>query len=472
MAIDLKQSLKLAQQLVMTPQLQQAIKLLQLSRLELAELINQQLTENPVLEEERGEEISLEGEFSKIESEAENSDEQSYDELNWEEFMDRFVTSNHGMRFSESEEGSELETRVAKSVSLCEHLLWQLRLSDFTKDEEQVAEYIIGNLDEDGYLKIPLEHIAQEFGRSEFEVEEVLKKVQSFDPAGISARNLQECLLLQLRQWQIDNPLAERIIRNYCSELERKDYRAIARKEKVRMEEVRKAVKLICELEPKPGRPFGEERVQYITPDIYVYRTGDDYTIILNEDGLPRLRIGNYYLNLLRSDTSNVTKEYIKEKLQSAMWLIRSIHQRQRTIYRVMESIIKFQREFFDKGIAYLKPLVLRDVARDINMHESTISRVTTNKWVYTPQGILGMKFFFNSKISQLGGDALGSASVKERIRQIINQESWEKCYSDQEIVKILRAEYGIEIARRTVTKYREGMRILPSSKRKKTQAR
>lgn len=231
-------------------------------------------------------------------------------------------------------------------------------------------------------------------------------------------------------------------------------------------------MKLICELEPKPGRPFGEERVQYITPDIYVYRTGDDYTIILNEDGLPRLRIGNYYLNLLRSDTSNVTKEYIKEKLQSAMWLIRSIHQRQRTIYRVMESIIKFQREFFDKGIAYLKPLVLRDVARDINMHESTISRVTTNKWVYTPQGILSMKFFFNSKISQLGGDALGSASVKERIRQIINQESWEKCYSDQEIVKILRAEYGIEIARRTVTKYREGMRILPSSKRKKTQAR
>jgi len=475
MALDLKQSLKLAQQLVMTPQLQQAIKLLQLSRLELAELINQQMVENPVLEEDRSEDaVSLEevAKTRKEEAEAdgENSDEQSYDDLDWENFIDRFVTSQYGFRSEPEEESNrmESETRVAKNVSLCEHLLWQLRLSDFSREEEEMAEYLIGNLDEDGYLKIPLLHIAQEFKTTEAEIEKVLKKVQQFDPAGVAARELQECLLLQLQQWRIQNPLAEKIIRNYFKQLEKKDYRAIARKERVPLEKVRETVKIISDLEPKPGRPFGEERVQYITPDISVYRTGDNYTIILNEDGLPKLRINSYYLNLLRSDSPSATKEYIREKLQGAMWLIRSIHQRQRTVYRVMESIIKFQKNFFDKGATQLKPLVLREVARDISMHESTVSRVTTNKWVHTPHGIFGMKFFFNSKINRTEGEAFGSESVKERIRQVVCQEPGLKPYSDREIVNILRKEYEIEIARRTVTKYRENLGVLCSSKRKK----
>ena len=470
MAIDLKQSLRLVQQLVMTPQLQQAIKLLQLSRMELAELINQEMIENPVLEEERREEtVSSELIPSPQKTEGENSGEQSYDELNWEELTDSFITSEYGFRFSEqAEEPPPLETRVAKGVSLSEHLLWQLRLSDFSREEEEIAEYIIGNIDEDGYLKVSVEYIAQEFGKTPEEVERVLKKVQNFDPAGVGARDLQECLLLQIEQWGIDNPLAEKIIRNYLKELEAKDYKKIARREKVSLQEVKEAVRIICELEPKPGRPFGEERVQYITPDIYVFRSGSDYTIVLNEDGLPKLRISPYYLSLLRSNTPDATKEYIREKVQSAMWLIRSIHQRQRTIYRVMESIIKFQREFFDKGVPYLKPLILKDVAQDIGMHESTVSRVTTNKWVHTPHGIFSMKFFFNSRISSLSGEPVASESVKERIRQIISREPAERPYSDREIVKILWEEYGIEIARRTVTKYRESMGILPSGKRKK----
>ncbi len=474
MAVDIKQSLRLVQQLVMTPQLQQAIKLLQLSRMELAELINQEMMENPVLEEDRGVEIEAPAEYSqKQELGEENSGETSYDDLNWEDLTDKFVTSEYGIRFlDQGEEPPPFETRVAKGVSLCEHLLWQLRLSDFSREEEEIAEYIIGNLDEDGYLNISIEHIAQEFGKSIEEIEQVLKKVQNFDPAGVAARDLQECLLLQLKQWKIENPLAEKIIKNYLKELELKDYRKIARKERVSIEEVKEAVRIISELEPKPGRPFGEERAQYITPDIYVFRSGDDYTIVLNEDGLPKLRISPYYLNLLRSNAPKATKEYIREKIQSAMWLIRSIHQRQRTIYKVMESIIKFQREFFDKGIPYLKPLVLKDVARDIGMHESTVSRVTTNKWVHTPHGIFSMKFFFNSKISCLRGEALASESVKERIRQIISREPPDKPYSDREIVKILWEEYGIEIARRTVTKYRESMGILSSSKRKKFKER
>jgi len=471
MAIDLKQSLKLTQQLVMTPQLQQAIKLLQLSRLELSELINQQMTENPVLEEDRTEEPaqaeSAEREIS-TESAAESSGEQSYDDVNWEEFLDSFVRSDRGFRFeAANEEKPSAEQKVAKGVSLCEHLLWQLRLSDFSKEEEEVAEYLIGSLDEDGYMKTPIEDIAQEFKASPGEIEKILKKVQCFDPAGVGSRDLPECLLIQLKQWQLQVPLAEKIVSSYMKELERKDHRAIARKEKVSVEKVKQAVKVICDLEPKPGRPFAEEKIQYITPDIYVYRAGDDYNIILNEDGLPKLRISPYYLNLLRGGAPGATKEYIREKLQGAMWLIRSIHQRQRTIYKVMESIVKSQREFFDKGVTCLKPLVLREVARDISMHESTVSRVTTNKWAHTPHGIFALKFFFNSKINRTEGEAMASESVKERIRQVVGGEPAENPLSDLEIVELLRREYGIAIARRTVTKYRESMAILASNKRK-----
>jgi RNA polymerase sigma-54 factor len=470
MAIELKQHLKLAQQLVMTPQLQQAIKLLQLSRMELAEVINQEILENPVLEESSEEEQiqPLTDEEEGIEP---KKSEDSYDDLDWEKFFDLYQTSEYGSRSisRDEEDRPQLETTLTKNITLQEHLLWQLKLSHFTLEEEKILTRIIGNINEDGYLEQSVSFLAQELGTTEDKVEKLLKRLQDFDPAGVAARDLRECLLLQLDSWGMKDKLPRVLVDKHLDSLEKKDYKKIARAEKVSVEEVKEAVRVLSELEPKPGRPFGEVRSQYITPDIYVYKVGEEYVIVLNEDGLPKLRISPYYRELLRSEAQEegTARDYIQDKLRSAMWIIRSIHQRQRTIYRVMESILKFQHEFFEKGVFYLKPLILKDVADDIGMHESTVSRVTTNKYVHTPQGIFSVKFFFNAKISRFEGEAAAAESVKDRIRQIISTEPPDKPYSDQEIVRRLR-EYNIDIARRTVTKYREQMTILASSRRKK----
>ncbi len=469
MALELKQSLRLAQQLVMTPQLQQAIKLLQLSRMELAEVINQEMLENPVLEE-IGEEEPIQTLTDEGEGIEPSKTEDTYEDLDWEKFFDLYDTREYGGRTrGDREDAPSLETTLTKSITLQEHLIWQLRLSNFSLEEERVAVQIIGNIDDNGYLKQPLSFIAQETGVSENEVEQTLKRVQEFDPAGVAARDLRECLLLQLEQWGIRETLPRCLVLRHLEGLEKKDYRKIARAENASVEQVKEAVRILAELEPKPGRPFGEIREQYITPDIYIYKVGEEYVIVLNQDGLPRLRVSSYYWKILQAeaDSSVMARDYIQDKLRSALWLIRSIHQRQRTVYRVMESIVKFQRDFLDKGVGYLKPLVLRDVAEDIDMHESTVSRVTTNKYVHTPQGIFSVKFFFNSGINRLEGDeAVAAESVKDRIRQIIAREPQDKPYSDQEIVRQLR-EYNIDIARRTVTKYREQMSILASSRRK-----
>ena len=474
MALELRQSMRLTQQLVMTPQLQQAIKLLLLSRLELAEVINQEMIENPVLEEQA--EMSAEEVPEPRHSDEEGGvtpkkDEDSYDELNWEKFLDQYVPMDGGYAArDDSEEGPGLENTLTKTPSLTEHLLWQMRLSNFTLEEERIGGLIIGNLDEDGYLKGELAHLAQEAEVSLEEAEQVLKRVQSFDPIGVAARSLQECLLLQLEHWAPEDQLARAMVQNHLKELERRDYKAIARALRVPLTEVQRAVRVIQELEPKPGRPFEEEKVLYIQPDVYVHKVGDEYVILLNEDGLPKLRISPYYRSLLRGEgkAAGAANAYIQEKLRSAMWLIRSIHQRQRTIYRVMESIVKYQREFFEKGVGYLRPMVLRDVAGDIQMHESTVSRVTTSKYAHTPLGIFSLKYFFNSKINRVEGGSVAAETVKDKIRQILGQEPPQRPLSDQEIVRRLR-EYNIDIARRTVTKYREMMGILASGRRRRT---
>jgi RNA polymerase sigma-54 factor len=474
MAIELKQSVKLAQQLVMTPQLQQAIKLLQLSRLELTEAINQEMLENPVLEELPESELEPEAEVrhsDEAEGEKPEQDEDSYDDLDWEKFLDDIgpvqYTGQKGVR--KDEDLPSVEATLSNPVTLFDHLLWQLKMSSATLQEQAIGELIIGNLNDDGYLTTDLELIAQEAGTDVAEVERMLATVQHFDPVGVAARDLKECLLLQARQFKPLDPIVESIITGYMHQLENKDYRAIARGLRVSLGRVQEAVKFIQGLEPKPGRPFSPERAEYITPDIFVYRVGDDYAIVLNEDGLPKLRVSSYYRRLLkeRGKEQELTREYIHDKLRSAVWLIRSLHQRQRTIYRVMEAILKRQREFFDRGIAFLKPMVLRDVALDIAMHESTVSRVTTNKYVYTPQGIFPLKFFFNSRISTVEGGEVAAETVKDRIRLLIEAEDQRAPLSDQEIVERLR-EFGIDIARRTVTKYREMMGILSSTKRKR----
>jgi RNA polymerase sigma-54 factor len=353
---------------------------------------------------------------------------------------------------------------------LFDHLVWQLNLTPLVDQDRRIALEIIGSLDDHGFLPgdRPLEDIAIRLEVSVEHVERVLTRVQELDPIGVASRSLEECLLLQVKHFGMQNPLVERMIKEFMSDLEKRNFQAIAKKAECTLEEVAEAMKLIQTLDPRPVRNFGGEKSIYITPDLYVYKVGDEYVIVPNEDGMPMLRVSKYYKAALANGMNGDAKTFVQEKLRSAQWLIRSIHQRQRTIYRVMESILKFQRDFFDKGIDHLKPLILRDVAEDIGMHESTISRVTSNKYVHTPRGIFELKYFFNSSIARSDGDDdVASASVKHRIKQIIEAENAKRPLSDQAIVEMLAKE-GIEIARRTVAKYREGMGILSSSKRKK----
>jgi RNA polymerase sigma-54 factor len=482
MALQLRQSLKLSQQLVMTPQLQQAIKMLQLSRLELIDTIREELEQNPVLEASTEEELSrtetspeAEAEDKPQVLEAENDfkevkvEDTAREDIDWETYLGEYSSSSMPSSMREVPEETNYDNFISAKTSLTDHLAWQWRMNVLTPLEERIGAQIIGNLDQDGYLKATAEEISALEGATPAEVEQVLTRIQDLDPPGVAARDLKECLLLQLCRLEVDASLAEKIVSGFLPELEKKNYPQIARALKTTKEAVFAAVGLILSLEPRPGRSLSTEEPQYITPDVYIYKIGDDFIITLNEDGMPRLHVNAYYQKVLFNQqvVSNQAKEYIQGKLRAAVWLIRSIHQRQRTIYRVTESIVKFQREFLDKGVAYLKPLVLRDVADDVGMHESTISRVTSNKYAHTPQGIFELKFFFNSSINRFDGECLASESVKERIRLIIAAEDARRPLSDQRIMDILRGS-NIDIARRTVAKYRDMLGILSSSKRKK----
>lgn len=481
--IGLKQSLNLSQQLVMTPQLQQAIKLLQLSRMELENLINNELVENPTLEESSDSESTTQSNTELVDSQPntqqQNAEEnpQQREDFNWESYIENFrSTPNLPVYRGGDDELPSYENTLTAAPNLTDHLLWQLKLSDLLPKEKAMGEVVIGNLNEDGYLQMTLEEICSKEGYDPHELEAVLYRIQEFDPIGVAARDLKECLLVQIYDMDYEDEVLERIVENHLPDLEKKNYQAVCKALSISMEEVVERVKVIEELEPKPGRAFGGTPAHYIIPDIYVIKRGTEYVVMLNEDGLPKLKISPFYKNLL--DIKNApaqppvegqpdTKEYVQGKLRSAVWLIRSIHQRQRTIYKVTESIVRQQIEFFEKGIAFLKPMVLRDVANDIGMHESTISRVTTNKYVHTPRGIFELKFFFNSGISRVHGADVASESVKEKVKAIIATESPAHPYSDQKIVELLLKD-NINIARRTVAKYREMLGILPSSKRKK----
>ena len=493
MAIELKQQVRLSQQLVMTPQLQQAIKLLQLNQIELVNLVQEELQENPVLEEseatedatpaevadgtpgeqevvgEEFSEASAAGEVSAPDADIDPSNEEKIADVDWENYMDAYPQTGLNQGSGNDAERPSLEATLTRGPNLSEHLQWQIQLSGFVEPEIEVANWIIGNLDEQGYLRATVEDLSRQSGHPEDFVELVLKKVQALDPAGVAARDLRECLLAQVDALRIQDGLVRQIVDQHLGLLERRDFRKLSRVTGAELSEIAIAADVIGSLEPRPGRPFGESDPVYITPDIYLYKVGDDFHILLNEDGLPRLRINGMYRGVLAkgSDVSRDTRDYVSDKVRSAVWLIKSIHQRQRTIYRVMESIAKFQREFFEKGVSELRPLNLRDVADDIEMHESTVSRVTTNKYVHTPQGIYELKYFFTSSVSGLGGESIASESVKERIRKIILNEDPRRPLSDQRISEMLKAA-DIVIARRTVTKYREALRILSSTKRRR----
>ena len=472
MALEIRQNLKLSLQPIMTPQLQQAIKLLQLSRMELMDLIRQEEEENPVLEqvsEPTQEAEPLETSYETISTSPAESKEKSKDEMALPDAEYRTGESSWGARATDDDDDRpSFENFLTKKASLADHLLWQLRLNHFTEEGRLIGTLIIGNLNEDGLLQVSLEEIASQSGYDLETVQKVIQKIQAFDPPGVGARDLKECLLIQAQQLHPQEPLLQKIIQDHLPLLAKKNYPALVRELGVSLEEVVRTTRLVSELDPRPGRRFSDENIPYITPDVYVFKLGDDYVVMLNEDGLPKLRINSYYRSILREQgqSSGAAKDYINDKIRSALWLIKSIHQRQRTIYRVTKSIVRFQRDFLDKGVSCMKPMVLKDVAMDVEMHESTISRVTSNKYVHTPQGIFELKYFFNSSINTSRGENVASESVKEKIRLILAQEDPQKPYSDQELVEILRKQ-DILIARRTVTKYREMLGVLSSTQRK-----
>ncbi len=480
---------RLTQQLVMTPQLRQAIKILQVSRAELESLIDQELTENPVLEEHLVEDKpdgevevpTVDGqngldEWQQTETPAqpEVAEASSIDQIDWKEFAETYSNDIHGSvgggsHDDDDERRPALENILVKRTLLPDHLMWQLRLSDIPDADKELGALIIGSLDKDGYLTLTVDEIAfiANVWPDTTMVERVLRRIQECDPPGVAARDLAECLLIQLRQLGLtDDSLPARIVRDHLPMLESRRFDRLARELGVTIEQVAEATKIVSVLEPKPGRDFSEGETRYVTPDVYVQKVGDEYVVTLNEDGLPRLRVSSFYRQMLGRNGSPEARGYIQEKMRAAAWLIKSIHQRQRTLYMVTSSIVKFQQDFLDRGVSQLRPLVLKDVANDIGMHESTVSRATAGKYVHTPQGTFELKYFFTSSLRSGHGEEVSAESVKEKIRSIIAKEDARKPLSDQYIAELLAKEQ-IDIARRTVAKYRELMGILPSSKRK-----
>jgi RNA polymerase sigma-54 factor len=494
MALETRLVQKLGQQLVMTPQLRQAIKILQVSRAELEQLVDQELEENPVLEEDnegREEPVAEEeppprteerlepagdtgDEWPEATTERENTNElepeNGLNGIDWNEYLTNYSNDWHGSSATpadyDDEKRPSLESTLVRAQSLTDYLLWQLQMNDLDGDQQAVTAMLIGNMDKDGYLQLAVEEIAFQSGKDFEVVEGALRRIHELDPPGVGARDLSECLQLQLRVLGLAGSLADRIVRDHLLLLEGKRFDKIAKELGVQVDEVVAAANTIATLEPKPGRNYGEGDVRYITPDVFVAKVGDEFVVTLNDEGLPRLRVSSYYRQVLGGADGGDAKRYIQEKMRAAAWLIKSIQQRQRTLFMVTTSIVKFQREFIDSGIAHLKPLVLKDVALDIGMHESTVSRATANKYVHTPQGIFELKFFFTSSLNMTDGDEVSAESVKDRIRVIVTAEDARRPLSDQHIAEMLAKE-KVDIARRTVAKYREIMGILPSSKRR-----
>jgi RNA polymerase sigma-54 factor len=478
MAMEARLTLRQTQRLVMTPMLQQAIHLLQLSSVELQELLQKELQENPLLEEAPPDDAPESS--TETETEAPRVDvavpetptaevgEPAPTDLPFDISEVIFGPPEERTLVQQEEhEETRFENFVGTPTSLADHLDEQLRMLATEADVRAAAEEVIGNVDEDGYLRATLEEIAEKRSLPMPIVEQALALVQGFDPIGVAARDLRECLLIQFRDPARQPPasgLAIQIVDQHFEALQRCKYPEIARALKVDQERVIEAVHEIATLEPKPGRSFAPVETRYVVPDVLVKKVGDDYAIILNEDGMPRLRINSYYRSVIGQ--GDEARRYVEDRLRSAVWLIKSIQQRQKTLYKVTHSIVQFQREFLDKGLPYLRPLSLRDVAEDIRMHESTVSRVTTSKFVETPQGVLSLKFFFHSGIAKTQGDEVSSVSVKKMIEDLVAKEDLAKPLSDQDITRALRQE-GLTIARRTVAKYREELGILPSHQRR-----
>jgi RNA polymerase sigma-54 factor len=474
MAISQKLHTKLVQKLILTPSLQQAIKLLPMSTLELSDLLNQEMVENPLLEEIPTEDLqqtdaAAAAEKTEAEQPQKPDKTDSWDDSDYEYFFGDYL--DDGYRPHAPQEVKELppiENTLSTGSSLTDHLDWQLSLQ--TNDDllREIGSAILGNLDDDGYLVASLDEIAAMGPWDIADVQRALALVHGFDPIGVAARDLQECLLLQIRHLGLEDTPTEKIVAEHLRLLQNHQVPEISRKLGIPIEELKEHIEVIRHLDPKPGSRFNPTQSQYVIPDVYVVKLEDQYVALLNEDGLPQMRISPVYRRLLDKNTENSdeTRAYVKDKFRSALWLIKSVEQRQKTIHKVATSIINFQKDFLDHGIEHLRPLVLRDVANDIGMHESTVSRVVTNKYMHTPQGVFEMKYFFHSGISSSYGESVSSVTIKQRIRKIIEAEDPRKPLSDSKIVSILQRE-GLVLARRTIAKYREELKIPTSNQRK-----
>ena len=472
MVLEIKLNMKVAHRMVMTPMLQQAIKLLPLARLELVQKVRQELIENPMLEEvvseenldEEQEEGFVATKDEEVQPTKENNDENP--DIDWENFIQTNI--DRGSSSDGLTERPSIESTLKSETSLGDHLLWQLIMASVDENEKAIGTEIIGNINGIGYLECSINVIAESLKVCVENVEKVLKLIQSFEPLGIGARGLQECLLIQAKALSPDNKLVERLLQNHINQLEERFFHKISKELDIPVSEILKAVKFIKELNPKPASLYSNERVQYIIPDVTVVKKDNEYRVFLNDDGVPLLRVNPFYRKILKNEKpNNSAKEFMEDKYRAALWLIRSIEQRRKTILKVATSIVKFQKDFFDRGLPYLKPLVLRNVAEDIEMHESTVSRVTTMKYMHTPRGIVDFKFFFHSVIESDEGVATSSVLIKNMIQELIKKEDSSRPSTDQQLVQSLKNNH-VEIARRTVSKYRKELKISAASKRKR----
>ncbi len=473
MAMKLGLQLKQRQMLVMTPKLQQALKLLQMPAIELQQMLKQELIENPMLEEEddiletQEEREERESKEDREKDNSSNDEDSNEEKIDLDEYLQSDFEIGYGMGEEMQEEFYE-KVPIAKR-SFIDQLISQLRI--ITDDERilGMGDYLIGSLDDSGYLLCNLDEVANVFNEPVEEVEKVLKIIQDFDPPGVGARNLRESLIIQLRSKGLEDSMAAKIITEYFDDFKQKKYMEISKKLKISIQEVQNQCKIISMLDPKPGLEISAEEPKYVIPDLIVEVIEGKYVVYLNDKNIPRLRVSQAYQSELMKDSKDgnkETREFIQSRIKSARWLIQTIEQRRKTMVKVMECIVDKQKEFFEKGTAFLKPLTLQQVAVEINMHESTVSRVTTQKYVQTPRGVYELKFFFSSSLKTHDGGEISAKSAKDKIKKIIEKEDQRNPLSDQKIADMLKKD-GLEIARRTVAKYREQLSILPARLRR-----
>ena len=470
MPFKMKQVQSLSQKLILSPQMQQAIHMLQIPLMELTQLAQQEMAMNPLLEEDlEQEESEVAGENTETDADAEFQEEfEKLSQLDdeWREYF-RQTTAVRRVSEEEEERRKYFEDSITSGETLQEHLESQFSLHDLSETEKKIGQIILGSIDENGYLKSDLESIAQSAGADVAHVEKMLMLIQTFHPVGVGARSIAECLALQLERLGESGGLAATIARNHLEDLARKHYAQIAKALNTSVEEIQKASQLIATLEPKPGRLFSSERAQYVTPDVLVEKVDDQYRIILNDDNIPHLRISNLYRNIInQQDAKEEARNYVKDKVKSGLWFIKNIQQRQQTIFNISKYIVDQQRQFLDNGISFLKPMTMHEVADAVGIHESTVSRASANKYMQTPQGVFQMKSFFTIGIATQSGESLSSSNVKNRIQELIGSEDPKHPLSDQKIIALLANE-GIKLARRTVAKYRGELNIQPTNLRK-----